>query len=57
VVHGTGKAGDRHNAEIPGRPRINVPAIVSGFAKGELTRTSEQVHCRTACCKSVTYFL
>ena len=34
-----------------------VPAVISGFAKGEYGLVSEHVHSRLACCKPVTYSL
>jgi len=50
----TGKMGDRHHRRLEG-DHVPVPAVNSGFAKGECGLISEHVHCRLACCKPVMY--
>ena len=53
---GTGKAGD-HNHRRLQRDHLPVPAVISGFAKGERGLVSEHVHSRLACWNQLFTFL
>jgi len=51
----TGKTGDRHHRRLHGN-QLNVPAIISSFAKGKRGLVSERIHTRLACYEFVIHF-
>jgi len=56
VGQGTGKAGD-HNHRRLQRDHLPVPAVISGFAKGELTRSRFRTRSQPASVLQTSYFL